>query len=139
MHYYLVTPLKVVHGSQAALTYQYADTLPIGAIVVVPVGKAHVAGVVMEQTTKPSFVTKDIVALVEQTPLPSQFTQLAQWLSQYYATHPVAVWQTILPRGVTKTRRQKIHEHQLPTRKLEHRTLNSEQQAAVNKIGRAHV
>ena len=43
MHYYEVVPLKIVHGSQGILTYQFDSVLKIGTVVSVPVGKQTVA------------------------------------------------------------------------------------------------
>ena len=83
MHYYLITPLKVVHGSQSQLTYHSEEELSIGLIVMVPVGKILVAGVIMSETKKPTFATKGIEKIVEQSPLPLGLLKLAGWMSEY--------------------------------------------------------
>lgn len=134
MHYYLVTPLKVVHGSQSQLTYHSEEVHLPGCIVVVPVGKISVAGVIMSTTKKPTFETKVIERIIEPTPLPLGLVKLSTWMSEFYATHPVAVWQTILPRGIGKTRRLLTNNIAHPKRKRTHIVLNKEQQSAISLI-----
>lgn len=134
MHYYLVTPLRITHATHAALTYESEDALARGMLVTVPVGKHSVAGIVVGSAKKPSFATKAITSIIEPTPLPAGLLTLADWMSAYYATHPVNVWQTILPRGLTKKRRDstKITSH--PLRNRTHIVLTDEQKAAFATI-----
>lgn len=140
MYCYEVIPLKVVHGSQAVLTYEYSEQLDVGMIVSVPVGRqTGVAGVTIRQVSKPKFTTKPIESVIESTPLPASLLALAQWMSEFYATHPVAVWQTMLPRGLAKTRRDTAHVAIHPSRKRTNIVLNDEQATAVVTITeRAH-
>jgi primosomal protein N' (replication factor Y) len=134
MHYYEVVPLKIVHGSQGILTYQFDSVLKIGTVVSVPVGKQTVAGVITGTVTQPSFETKAISSVLEAQALPSPLLDLAQWLATYYVTHPVTVWQTILPRGVGKTRRATVQKDTYPSRKRTHIVLNTSQTTAVESI-----
>lgn len=134
MEYYLVTALRITHGSQSALTYHYDTLLEPGTIVTVSVGTKQVAGVVMQRVPKPSFQTKPIEAIVETMPLPMPLMNTAQWMAEYYATHPVTVWQTILPRGIQKTRRISTHTISYPKRKRTTIVLNNEQSAALTTI-----
>lgn len=134
MEYYLIIPLRVTHGSQSQLTYHADVHLKIGQIVTVPVGKMLVPGVIMSRTKKPTFTTRAVEGVLEETVLPESLLKLAQWMSEYYATHPVAVWQTILPRGVQKNRRenQKVISH--PKRKRTQIVLNQSQIDAIDLI-----
>lgn len=135
MFYYEIVPLKIVHGSQAVLTYESNHHYEVGTIVTIPVGKANsVAGVVIRIVDRPSFTTKPIATVIEPTPLPTPLLQLAEWLSAFYATHPVTVWQTILPRGVTKKRREKASVTSHPSRKRTTIVLNKQQQHSVMSI-----
>lgn len=134
MHYYEVVPLKIVHGSQGILTYQHELLLDIGTIVSVPVGKQTVAGVVTGIVEKPTFETKPIQTIIETAALPPPLVRLANWLATYYVTHPVTVWQTILPRGVGKTRRATTQKASYPSRKRTHIVLNTSQTTAVESI-----
>ena len=134
MHYYEVIPLKIVHGSDGVLTYQSEALLASGTIVTVPVGTQTIVGVVMGQVAQPSFATKSIVTQVESIPLPSGLVALAQWMSTFYATHPVTVWQSLLPRGLTKTRRISLQNASHLSRKRTNIVLNDEQRQAITSI-----
>jgi primosomal protein N' (replication factor Y) len=134
MHYYEVVPLKIVHGSDGSLTYQSELSLLPGSIVTVPVGKQTVVGIVIQQVTKPTFATKSIDAVIETTPLPSSLLILAGWMSRFYATHPVTVWQTLLPRGLQKKRRITSQNASHPIRNRTTIVLNNEQQRAITSI-----
>ena len=134
MEYYLVTPLKVVHHTSGNLTYHADDSYDIGQLVMVEVGKKPIPAVVTAKTVKPKFDTKPILSQIEDNPLPRPLVELADWLSSYYASHPVAVWQTILPRGLSKNRRARISERLAPKRNRTNIVLNPDQQKAVDAI-----
>lgn len=134
MHYYEIVPLKIVHGSQGVLTYESETKLAVGAIVSVPVGKQTISGIVTGVVTKPAFATKSIIAQQETVSLPIPLVQLAEWMATYYHTHPVTVWQTILPRGLAKKRRQRANVVSHPKRDRTTIVLNESQNAAVTSI-----
>ncbi len=134
MKYYEVIPLKIVHGSQGVLTYEYDGELSRGALVSVPVGKQTVVAVVLKAVTKPAFATKLIREQHESQALPPSLVDLGEWMATYYHTHPVTVWQTILPRGVGKTRRATLKMLDHPRRDRTQIVLNSSQTTAVETI-----
>lgn len=134
MQYYLITPLAVTHSREASLTYHSTENLPAGTIVMVPVGKKTVAGVVISWADKPAFTTKPIDSIVEPTPLPTPLLKLADWLAQYYDSHPVGVWQSILPRGINKKRRENNKTLTHPKRNRTNIVLNKPQQDATETI-----
>jgi primosomal protein N' (replication factor Y) len=134
MEFYFVTPLKVVHHSSGELTYQSETVLELGQLVVVEVGKKEVPAVITGKTSKPAFATKPIVRTIEERALPRPLVELAQWMSVYYSSHPVAVWQTILPRGLDKKRRNRVISFPSPERDRTTIVLNSEQTRAVSTI-----
>ncbi len=106
MHYYEVAPNQIIRAGSSAFTYASEKELTIGTIVAVEVGKKQLVGVVIRAVNKPTYQTKLITSIVEDQPLPTQLVDLAGWLSTYYATPFATVLQTILPRGLTKTRRE---------------------------------
>lgn len=134
MYYYEVVPLKIVHASDSVLTYASSVEYPIGSLVSVPVGKTSVAGILVKQVSKPSFECKEIQRQLELSPIPRRLQQLASWLSEFYMTHPVHVWQTILPRGVGKTRRASHQNASHPSRKRTQILLNTSQTTAIESI-----
>lgn len=105
VYYYEVSPTTIVRAQADVFTYHAEEVLQLGAIVTIPVGTKTLTGVVTRVVDRPSYDTKAITTVVESVPLPSPLLALAAWLSNYYATHPATVWQTVLPRGITKKRR----------------------------------
>lgn len=134
MQYYEVVPLKVVHASQGILTYCSKISYTAGTIVSVPVGKADVIGVIIKSVSKPAFDCKEIIIQHETKALPDRLLMLGSWLSSYYMTHPVLVWQTLLPRGIGKTRRASAQNASHPRRKRTQIVLNTSQTTAIESI-----
>ena len=134
MYYYLVAPLAVVRAEEIAFTYQSEEPLKIGTIVTISVGRKNLVGVIVKKTGKPNFTTKNIEHILTQKPLPTPLILLANWISEYYATHLALVLQTLLPAGLQKKRRETAF---VQTRAHRDRTtivLNKEQIAAINSI-----
>jgi primosomal protein N' (replication factor Y) len=135
MRYYEVSPFKVTHRLSSVLTYASPEKLAVGQLVSVEVGAKTVASVVTREVKQPDFDTKSIGGIIERTALPTPLVKLNAWLSEYYATHPVHVWRTMLPSGLMKQRRKSAH-HNPPasTRSKQSFALNSDQGAAVKTI-----
>ena len=119
MEYYLVSPLRVIGRVGHKLTYHFEGQLSPGQIVAVSVGKKTVPAVILEKTKKPAFETKPIDVIVTDASVPGPLMKLHAWLSGYYVSHPVAVWQTMLPSGLLKKRRTKASKR---TQHLRERT-----------------
>ena len=105
MHYYLVSPIKIIRADAHSFTYSHPERLPVGALVVIEVGSAQCVGIIMSAVVKPEFTVKEIVQLLDDAPVPLPLVQTALWMSSYYHTYLATVWQTVLPRGLTKKRR----------------------------------
>jgi len=105
MFYYEVAPTRIVRSTSSTFTYQWPNKLAIGQIVLIPIGKTTLPGVVIRRVSQPAYATKAISSLLETNPLPQPLVTTAEWLSTYYATHLATVLQTVLPRGLQKTRR----------------------------------
>ena len=134
MKYYEVSPVGIVRQDSASFTYASEQPLSIGTIVEIEIGKKTMVGIIIKSTSKPSYETKPIANLVTKTPLPKALVSLALWMSSYYGTHLGLVWSTILPRGITKTRRvRQITEHS-PLRDRIQFVLNKTQLNALQQI-----
>ena len=107
MQYYEVAPTKVIRQNSVSFTYSSTRPLAPGQIVTIEVGRKQLPGVVLNEVGKPAYETKPITNVIETVPLPRHLLTLAQWLSDYYGTHLALVLQTVLPRGVQKSRRLK--------------------------------
>lgn len=107
MKYYEVAPNQIVRMNSATFTYSSKTDLAIGTIASVEIGKKQMTGVVVRAVPRPSYETKSIQEIPKLNVLPEELVKLALWMSEYYATHLATVLQTLLPRGLTKTRRQR--------------------------------
>ena len=105
MNYYLVAPAKTFHQTDNVLTYSSAEKLAIGQIVEIPLGKQSCIGIVTQKTEQPEFETKNILRTIYEQPLPKHLTKALFWLANYYRCPLSSVVQAILPRGITKKRR----------------------------------
>jgi primosomal protein N' (replication factor Y) len=134
MHYYLIAPTKIVRQDSELLTYHSDILLTIGTIVSIPVGSKTLVGVVVEQTDKPSYVTKSILSIIEDRPLPIHLIETAKWMASYYHTHLAVVFQNILPSGIQKSRRQTPDKPIVSVRNRVNIVLNSDQVSAIESV-----
>lgn len=136
MRYYEVAPLQIIRQNSHVFTYGHKTPLETGTIVLIEVGRKQILGVIIDEVKKPSYATKDILSIIEPTPLPKPLLELALWMSAYYATHLATVLQTMLPRGLQKTRRSRAQEEKAPLRTRTTIVLNQEQLRALTSIDR---
>jgi primosomal protein N' (replication factor Y) len=134
MNYYLIAPAKTFHSTDNTLTYSSVDSLQIGQIVEIPLGKNTTVGIVSAKTTKPDFETKEILRSVYPNPLPKHLVKALFWLNDYYRCPLSTVVQAILPRGITKKRRlTKENALTVDSEKLDN-PLNDAQKRAIKEI-----
>ena len=76
--------------------------------------------------------TKEIDQIIDPTPLPQPLVELGQWMSTYYATPLATVLQTILPRGITKKRREKAASVIRSVRERTNFVFTDDQQSALD-------
>lgn len=134
MYYYEVAPNQIVRATSASFTYSSDQKLAIGHIVSVSVGKKSLSGVVIREVKQPSYETKPITSVIEDTPLPEQLITLALWLSDYYASHLATVLQTLLPRGLQVQRRQRSVDHHTSRRERTKFVFTNDQTRALATI-----
>lgn len=134
MHYYEVAPLRIIRATSSTFTYASSSTLSVGQLVTIEVGKKQLVGMVMSKTTQPSYNTKEITSIVEQTPLPLPLVQLSKWLCEYYTTPLATVLQTVLPRGLEKNRRAHPAQVHSSHRDRTHIVFNKDQTQAITEI-----
>ncbi|HET9721857.1 MAG TPA: primosomal protein N' [Candidatus Saccharimonadales bacterium] len=73
------------HGDRP-LTYSSEEELPVLSVVTVPLRNRPATGFIIGEVGKPSFATKEIKTRLSDRPLPYHCLQLAQWMSEYYAS-----------------------------------------------------
>ena len=112
--YYEVIPTKIfqqsVNPSDSLLTYSSTTPLLPGQIVLIPLGKTIVPGIIYQKIIPPhhpSYKIKTIEKNLNFPPLPSHLLQAIFWLSDYYLAPLPAFANLILPKGITKKRRPK--------------------------------
>ena len=96
----------IPEGKLETLTYDLNDILSPGQIVLVPVGRRNVAGVVVKKVAQPDFKTKSILKVLYTKPLPGHLLKTINFIHEYYLTPSGQAVSLILPRGVEKKRRK---------------------------------
>ena len=134
MYYYEVAPNRIVRSGSDRFTYASEERLQVGQIVEIELGAKAAVGVVLEEVAKPEYTTKPIVQIIETTPLPSHLVAASQWLSRYYATPLATTLQTMLPRGLTKKRRNKQQTTPVHARKRTNFVFTLDQANAISQI-----
>ena len=134
MHYYEIAPTKIVRTGSDSFTYKSEQLLEVGQLVLIPVGKQTLTGLVIKRAVEPPYSTRNVTAALDIPPLPLPLLSTALWMSKYYATPLATVLQTILPRGLTKKRHKKISSPHSISRKRTHFLLNKDQQSAVKSL-----
>lgn len=135
VRYIEVAPTKIVRAGSDVFTYACDDAVLPGHLVTIPVGKQTLTGLVIRETKQPSYATKDIISIIEPTPLPPHSIEIALWLSAYYQTPLATVLQTLLPRGLTTKRRPlPKKKHAESNRNRTTIVFTDEQQKAITSI-----
>jgi primosomal protein N' (replication factor Y) (superfamily II helicase) len=134
MYYYEVAPNQIIRTSSASFTYTSDTKLTVGQIVTISVGKKTLIGIIICSVQKPSYETKPIVSIIEETPIPQPLVALTLWLSDYYSTHLATVLQTILPRGLQTKRRDRDSSQRISHRDRTQIVLTESQTDAIASI-----
>lgn len=133
--FYEVIPEGVTEG----LTYQSADSLARGAIVLVPLGRRVVPGVVIKKVAQPEFKTREIKQILYTKPLPAHLVKVIKFIHDYYLEPVGAGVSLVLPRGVQKKRRERQEmqkKSERPAKNPEIR-LNTAQKKALSSLQEA--
>ena len=88
------------------LTYDFDGSLLPGQIVLVPVGRRTVPGIVVKKVVQPEFSTKMISKVLYSRRLPKHLVELIEFMHEYYLVPEGTVASLILPVGVQKKRRK---------------------------------
>ena len=134
MYYYEVAPIRIIRAGSSTFTYSSEHALSIGQIVTIEVGKKELIGLIMSKAKKPTYATKPLLVVIEETPVPTSLVDLSLWLSDYYQTPLATVLQTVLPRGVDKKRRARVATTHENIRDRTQIVFNKDQAAAIKQI-----
>ncbi len=135
MKYYQVAPLAYFGRKTGdILTYKSNLDLEVGQAVHIFLRTKKIIGIVLDQTKKPSFPTKEIVDSIFEKPIliPRQL-DLARWISGYYAANLGSTLSAFIPQGLDKKRRL-LKEALAPEKPVLAPTLTKDQEMIVSKI-----
>ena len=96
----------IPEGKVESFVYDYPDSLLPGQIVMVPVGKRVLPGIIVNKVVQPSFKTKTILKVLYSKPLPKHLLETVRFIHQYYLVASGQAITLLLPRGVEKKRRK---------------------------------
>ncbi|MBR3236123.1 primosomal protein N' [Candidatus Saccharibacteria bacterium] len=100
--YYEVIP----EGRTEALTYDFDDSLVPGQIVMVPISRRVMPGLVVKKVAQPDFQTKSISKVLYSKSLPGHLLDTVQFVHDYYKAPLGAAVSLVIPKGVEKKRRK---------------------------------
>lgn len=135
MRFYTVVVATMAH-SHAVFTYQSEEIVSPGTFVRVPLGRQSANGVVLKEVKKPTFKTRNIEKILHKDEhLPEELQKLAEWISTYYVAHLGLVYQSMLPPGLHKSRRDALNKQSVtPSRVKKDITLTNQQKKALEDI-----
>lgn len=114
--FYEVMPTEVYRADGGALTYSYdpksqnGQKLLPGHIVLIPVGRRQIPGIVMKRVPSVNFPTKPISRLIHPTPIPQHLLRSITWLSKYYLAPAPTVANLLLPASLISKKLLKSSE-----------------------------
>ncbi len=132
--FYEVIPTKVFRNNASTLTYFSDSNYAPGQIVLIPLGKRTIPGIIVKKVPKPSFTCKPIVSPLYNTPLPSHLLKAIFWLSSYYVSPLPSVASLVLPLGIEKKRRKTSSSKEPATKTTTEFDLNRAQSKALSEI-----
>jgi primosomal protein N' (replication factor Y) len=97
MYYYEVIVSDRSYIGTKPLSYHSPLKLILGAVIDVELKQKKCKGIVVKQTTKPSFVTKPIKNVLSDPVINRYYVDLLLWMSAYYCTGIGGVTQLLLP------------------------------------------
>lgn len=98
--FFEVIPTEVYRSGGGALTYSSEIKLAPGQIVLIPLGKKTVTGIVYRRVPKVNFPTKPITKLICPIPIPIHLLKSTFWLSKYYLSPLPLSANLIIPAGI---------------------------------------
>lgn len=99
--FYEVIPTEIFRSGGDVLTYSSDLKLQPGQLVLVPLGRKTVLGIVYKRVAKVDFPTKPITKLLFPVPLPAHLLHTIFWLAQYYLTSVPLCANLMIPAGLT--------------------------------------
>lgn len=98
--FFEVIPTEVYRSNGGALTYSSEQKLLPGQIVLIPLGRKIVTGIVYRCVAKVDFPTKPIAKLLCPTPIPPHLLKSAFWLAKYYLSPLPVTANLLIPAGI---------------------------------------
>ncbi len=101
--FFEVIPTTVFRDDGDVLTYQSHLHLQPGQIVLIPLGRKKVVGIVWRRVEHVNFPTKAIIEVLQPQPLPTHLLEGIFWLSQYYLAPLPTCANLMIPSGLTSS------------------------------------
>lgn len=134
--FFEVIPTTVFRRGSGILTYSSETPLLPGHLVLIPLGKKTVTGVVLRPVKTVTFSTKPITKLISPLPLPRHLLDSILWLSKYYLTPLPTAANLVIPAGIASRNafRSLSAPQDANSLKLPLINLNSAQQKALKAL-----
>ncbi len=136
MYYYEVLVSSPRYHGETALTYSSSSILPEGSVIIVPLQKQEVLGVVSNKVAKPRFATKSINKVIAAKALPPNLLALIPWLKSYYPAPLGQILALFLPNSLRNVKADSLSYSSEDTNASQTtiQPLTSDQEAALTSI-----
>ncbi len=98
--FFEVIPTEVFRTGAGTLTYSSNLKLQPGHLVLIPLGRRIITGIVLRRVKSVDFPTKPIKKLLLTTPIPPHLVKSALWLADFYLTPLPQTANLMLPAGL---------------------------------------
>ncbi len=133
MHYLEVLVADQSYHGDGPLTYSSESPLAVGQVVIVPLRRKTVVGIVVGAVKRPTFAAKLVLRSIGQ-PLPAASLALLHWLSAYYPSPSGIITQQFVPQSLKQQSRSPALTPAITSTLTPLPALTSEQRAAVQTI-----
>lgn len=98
--FFEVIPTEVFRQNGGSLTYSSDLPLQPGHLVLIPLGKKTIPGLVLRRVKSVNFPTKPVAKLLSSLPVPAHILKSILWLAKYYLTPLPSAANLFLPAGI---------------------------------------
>ncbi len=98
--FFEVIPTEVYRNGGGALTYSSDLHLLPGHVVLIPLGRKTMTGIVLRAVKSSPYQTKPIIRLLHPLPIPTHLLKAARWLADYYLSPLPSTANLMIPAGL---------------------------------------
>lgn len=100
----------ILKGVPQPLTYCHSESLRLGSLVKVSLGKRTTTGIITKAVKKPSFKCSEIIEVILEEAVSPLQLELCRWVSHYYCASFIKCLRLFVPTCIWSAKRKAKHE-----------------------------